>query len=156
MEIHSVFLGFGVYSYMCNVPDVCSQNSMLKHNPAACFKDCLAGNERFKCKSYGQEQLCAMESALMLLHRSPMGSRGATIKLRNNKGTYDVLRRRRLLNVCSHWCRIRGHALHRSLWSPLQTMALCGVLTVEKWVPSYILNQSMLLVIWLYGCMFIL
>lgn len=131
MEIHSVFLGFGVYSYMCSLPDVCSQNSMLKHNPATCFKDCHTGNERFKCKTYRQEQLytvCAIESALALLHRPPLGSHGATIKLWNNRGTYGVPRRRRLLNVCSHWCRIRGHTLHRSLWSPLQTVALYGVL----------------------------
>lgn len=154
MEIHSVFLGFGVYSYMCNLPDVSFQH---KRNPATCFKDCHTGNERFKCKSYGQEQLytvCAMESALVLLHRPPLGSHGAMIKLRNNRGTYNIPRRWRLLNVCSHWCRIGGHTLHRSLWSPLQTVALYGVLRNIREMGALIhpepVNVTCYLTLWMY------
>lgn len=99
-----MFLGFGVYSYMCNLSEVCSQNSMLKHNPAACIKDCHAENEKFKTKTYEQEQLytvCAMDPALVLLYRPPLSSHGTKMKLWNNKGTYSVPRRRRLFNVCS-------------------------------------------------------
>ncbi len=92
--------------------------------------------------------------ALVLLHRPPLGSHGATIKLQNNRGTYGAPRRRRLLNVCSHRCRIGGHTLHRSLWSPLQTVALYGVLRNIQEMGALLhpepVNVTCYLTLWMY------
>ncbi len=125
VEIHSVFLGFGVYSFMCNLPDVCSQHSMLKRNPAM-----FQGLPRRKWKGLRAKpkdksnciqcvplsQLWCLCICCLWVHMKPRlnfgSTEGRTAFLEG--GAYYMF---------AH-TDVGYHTLHRSLWSPLQTVAL--------------------------------
>lgn len=136
------------------------KNSMLKHNPAACLKDCHAGNEKFKCKNCGQEQLytvCATEPTLVFLHRfNRFIQMEPKWNFQTTKGqTYQEGDGYSMFACIDVVSEVMCYDLLYRQWHSMGCKC-----AFEKWVSSPVdltsWTKSMLLVICLYGCMFIL